>query len=74
MAAAAPPRARPRRAHPLPVRGRALAHPGARPQVAAQEGGQGGAQPRQEGGLHLPHPVHRLGRRGRPAEHGLIFV
>ena len=72
MAAAAPPRARPRRAHPLPVRGRALAHPGARPQVAAQEGGQGGAQPRQEGGLHLPHPVHRLGRRGRPAEHGLI--
>ena len=23
-------------------------------------------------GLHLPHPVHRLGRRGRPAEHGLI--
>ena len=60
------------RAHPLPVRGRALAHPGARPQVAAQEGGQGGAQPRQEGGLHLPHPVHRLGRRGRPAEHGLI--
>ena len=70
--AIAPPRARPRRAHPLPVRGRALAHPGARPQVAAQEGGQGGAQPRQEGGLHLPHPVHRLGRRGRPAEHGLI--
>ena len=72
MAAAAPPRARPGHPHPLPVRGRAVRHPGARPQVAAQEGGQGRAHARTEGELHLPDPVHRVRCRRRPAEHGLI--
>ena len=27
----------------------------------------------QKAELHLPDPVHRFGRRRRPAEHGLIF-